>query len=116
MVGWLSDNWFDLAQTVGIIGTLLITIVALRQAGERETVSNYVTLTQAHRELWTLFVERSDLNRVLDPAADLNANPITPAERQFAIFLVLHLSMSFHLLRAGVLPKAEHLDMEIGVK
>lgn len=59
-------------------------------------------LTKNHREIWSQVGEKPELSRVLDPAPNLNRNPISEAERLFVLFLILHLASSFEATKHGM--------------
>ena len=65
MEAWFSENWFNLFSAVGIIGGLLFTAVSLRSETKTRRISNLLTLTQNHRELWAEMFRRPGLERVL---------------------------------------------------
>src|SRR5438105_5056258 len=95
---WVSQNWFSLLQSIGIIGSLLFTGISLRMDARTRRASNVLTITQQHHELWTNFLKRPELSRVLDPNADLKSNAVTREEQMFILLLLVHLSTSLEVL------------------
>jgi len=86
----LSSQWFELVQTAGIVAGLLLTAASLRQEAKARRVSNLITLTAQHREIWTKFLSRPSLSRVLDTTADTDIRPVSAEERTFLKFLIVH--------------------------
>lgn|ERR1043166_4586254 len=99
---WIAGNWFDLFQTFGIVGGFLFTASSLRIDAKVRQVQNLLRITEHHRSLWSRLLENPDLNRVTDPNPDLEKDPITPQERLFVLFVVLHLNAVFNAMRHGM--------------
>jgi hypothetical protein len=99
---WVSDNWFTLLQSVGIVGSLLLTTVALRDDAKTRRVGNLIRVTESHRQIWSELYRLPELARVSDMTVDLVRKPITPAEELFVGLLVLHLNSSYHAMKDGV--------------
>ena len=108
---WASHNWFSLLQSVGIIGSLLFTGLTLRQDVKERRTSHDLTITKAHRELWTNLYKRPSLARVLDPNADLSSQPITQEEEMFVLLLVVHLNTALEVLRSETPDEALRRDI-----
>lgn len=109
----LRENWFVLLQSVGIIGSLLFTAASFRTDAKARRISNLLTLTHHHREIWTQLYKRPDLLRVVKRAVDLMRQPVTEAEELFVDLLILHLSSSYHAIRDGLLAEPEGLRKDI---
>lgn len=90
---WLTQNWFVLLQSAGIIGSLLFTGIAIYSDTKSRRVSNLVALTRQHRDIWTDFSKRPELARVLDAKAKIGATPVSSDEEIFVTVLVLHLNI-----------------------
>ena len=99
---WVSDNWFTLLQSVGIIGGLLFTGVSLRLDAKTRRIGNLIRVTDAHRQIWSELYRRPELARVSDATVDLVRKPITPTEELFIGLLILHLNSSYHAMKDGV--------------
>ena len=100
---WIEDNWFTLLQGVGIVGGLLFTAVSIRRDTKARRVSDLLTLTEHHRDLWSEVHRRPDLSRVLDSEADLVAKPITAAEEKFLFVAIVHFHTGWQLAREASL-------------
>ena len=72
---WISEHWFDLIQTAGIIGGLLLTAHAIRKDEKARTVTNMIAVNEQYSRIWHEFYERPELSRVLREDVNLNAHP-----------------------------------------
>ena len=87
---WVDVNWFNVVQTVGVIGSLCFTATTVRndtKARREETkaraVSNIIALSQRHREIWAGTYQPDDLKRIMLEEIDLTAKPATMAEIEY---------------------------------
>ena len=96
---WLSENWFNLLSAVGIIGSLWFTAVSLRSDAKTRRVANLLTITANYREIWKQYFSNPELARVLDPSADVAAQPVTPAEELFVVQIIIHVSNVFYAMK-----------------
>jgi len=64
------SDWFQVVQTLGINGSLLLSALAFRSASRATRVANLLTLTAAHRDIWRRLDEDATLEHVLDEEAD----------------------------------------------
>jgi hypothetical protein len=111
---WAAQNWFDLLQSLGIIGGLLFTCAAFKDDTKARRTANLIEITKAHREIWTELYDRPELTRVSDRAVDLEHAPMKPAEELFIGLLILHLNTSFQAMKAGVFISPDGLRKDIG--
>jgi hypothetical protein len=111
--GWVTQNWFDLFSAVGIIGSLWFTAISLRSDAKTRRVANLLTMTQSHRELWMEFYHNPELRRVLDPAADVSSQPVTPGEREFVNLVLQHLSSVYQAMQSDLTVKPEGLRRDV---
>ena len=109
----IQDNWFILLQSVGIIAGLFFTGWSLRLDAKVRRVANGFELTKQHREIWTHLYSRPELKRVVNPAANLAAQPVTEEEELFVNFLLLHLASAYRAMKNGmfILPDELHADV-----
>ena len=71
---WLNEN-FNLVQTVGIIGSLLLAAGAARREAKAREVEDLLELVRLHRELWGNISQRKDLERIFRSNADVLEKP-----------------------------------------
>ena len=96
---WLSQNWFNLFSSVGIIGGLWFTAVSLRSETKTRRIANLLTVTSNYREIWKEYFNNPKLARVLDPAAKVKEKPVTPAEELFVGQIIFHISNVFYAMK-----------------
>ena len=110
---WLSQNWFTLLQSAGIIGSLLFTGITLRDDLRSRRIENLIAITEGHREIWAYLYSRPELSRVLDTTVDLRRVPVTDEEELFVNLLILHLSSAYQAMKSGMFVKPEGLRRDI---
>lgn len=110
---WLAANWFDLLQTLGIVGGLLFTAYAIRKDEKGRKIGNLIAMNQQHHEIWRELYERPELARVLKKEADVNSAPITDAEKLFVNSLILQLSTVYRAMKEGMFVPLEGLKEDI---
>lgn len=90
MTSWCAENWHSLFESVGIIGSLLFTGVALnRDLSERKVAEHLKQATQ-HRRLWGQLLRRKELSRLLEPDRDISQSPVTREEQLFLELAFVH--------------------------
>lgn len=111
---WIAENWFTLLNAIGIIGGLLFTGFSLRSEIQTRRIANLLTITRNHREIWTEWSRRSDLQRVLDarPSGALG-NSFTRDEEIFVNSVILHLVSVFEAMKSGLFIKPEGLREDV---
>ncbi len=110
---FLREEWFTILQSAGIIGGLLFTALSLRTDARIRRVSNLITLTAHHREIWTELYRRPELARVLKPVLPPDQLTPTPEEEVFVSLLILHLTSAYEAIKQGVLLPPEKLEDDI---
>jgi len=112
-LAWIAHNWFAFAQT-GLLasGLFLIGIAILLEARARR-VANLIKLTQQHRDLWERMYSQPELDRIIDPNADIAKTGVTAEEEIFASFIILHLSTTYFAIRSGFFQKPTALGRDI---
>jgi len=104
---WVDGN-FNVIQTVGIIGSLWMGILAAHREAKAKEVENLLTIAAQHRELWSEAVQRPDLQRVFQTDVDVVAKSATVAEEEFLNLVVAHLLTSWRIAKAGgIIPEKE---------
>lgn len=113
MEAWIAYHWSELLQNAGIIGGLVFTAISLRRDSKARHVANLLKVTESHRQIWSKLYERPELGRVLDPAADLDQEPVSEHEELFVSLLVLHLSSAQEAIKQGMFTTPEGLSIDI---
>src|ERR1017187_8015267 len=102
---WFGQHWFDFFQTVVVAGGLIFTGVAMRDETRARRITNLLTLTENHREIWTSLFKFPSLTRVLDESPDLGKNPAGTNERLFVLLVIQHLHSTFQSMKDGLVVK-----------
>ncbi|MDR3548572.1 MAG: hypothetical protein P4M11_09980 [Candidatus Pacebacteria bacterium] len=113
MEQWLAENWFDVLSTVGIIGSLWIAIITLRSDAKAKRTSNLIALTANYIEIRKEHAHNPKLIRVDDPAADVEKQPVTPAEESFVCLAINHASSAYETLKDDLLVKQEGQRLDL---
>ena len=111
---WISQNWFNIFSSVGIIGGLWFTAVSLRSETKTRRVANLLAITANYREVWKEFFHSPELARVIDPSADVAKKPITPAEKYFVNMIFSHTSSMYEALKDELVTGQEGLRRDVG--
>ncbi|MES2595797.1 MAG: hypothetical protein V4662_10700 [Verrucomicrobiota bacterium] len=112
-ISWMGNHFFDLLSATGIISGLVFTAVSYREDTKSRRLSNLVTLTKQHREIWEETQTNPKLDRVRDPLADLYTKPVTSEESQFVMLLLFHLHCWYRAIQEGEVKVLEGLEMDI---
>jgi hypothetical protein len=110
---WLTQHWFELLQTVGIVGSLGLTAYMAWKDERARQIGNSFTISNQHRELWKSVYGRADVGRVLNRNADLEAQAVSLAEELFVTTLISHLSTVFRATKYGEFVKLEGLRRDV---
>jgi hypothetical protein len=78
----LGNQWFDLLQSAAIVAGLLLNVSVLLEEKKARRLSNLITLTQQHRDIWRDST-RPELSRLRETNVDLLAHPVTRDEETF---------------------------------
>ncbi len=112
---WLIENWTDLFQSAGIIGSLWFANQSFRFDGKVRRVANLFEIAEHQRQIWSNFYTRPELARVREPNLDLQKRPITTEEDLFVTQVILHLSNVFHATKEGVIKPMEGMETDIQI-
>jgi hypothetical protein len=110
---WIGEHWFDLLQTVGIIGGLLFTAYTTRKDDRSRKIANLIAIKQQYREIWKELYDRPQLARVLEKWVDLEAQPTSLQEWLFVKLLILHLDAVHHAMKADMFVSLEGLQKDV---
>ena len=111
MGAWLSEHWFDLLQTVGIVASLLLAAYAAWKDDRARRIGNSIAINEQHRQAWKDIYEHPELARVLDMEAD--AKDISIGEEMFVTTLISHLSTVFRAMKHGEFVTLEGLQRDV---
>lgn len=111
---WIEQNWFSVVQAGGIIGSILLSVLMLRRDQRTRRVSDLLTLAGHHRDLWADMHRRPELSRIAASEADLVGSPITIAEEEFLLLVIMHFYTGWMLAREGSLITFKTLATDAG--
>ena len=110
---WFSEHWFDLLQTVGIIGSLLIGAYAMWRDEQARKIANAIAINDQYRRVWQGIYDHPALARVLEKDADLIEQPTSIGEEMFVTTLIAHLNTVFRAMQSGEFVKLEGLRKDV---
>jgi hypothetical protein len=107
---WVDSN-FNVIQTIGILGSLLLAVIAAHREARAREGENLLTIAEQHRELWRVAANRKDLSRVFLVDADLT-QPISTAEAEFLRLVIFHFQTIWLIARSGGLLTLHELALD----
>jgi hypothetical protein len=110
---WLAQHGFEVLSAVGIIAGLGFTAASFRADTRSRRLTNLVSLTQQHRDIWEEVQSNPSLARVIDPNADVYTKTVTNQEAVFVGHLLLHLHSWYRLMREGEVRSLKGLSQDI---
>ena len=108
---WIAEHWFDLLQTVGIVGSLLLAAYTTRKDERARRVGNSIAVNEQYRQIWKQLFEHPKLSRVLD--RDIEKEPVSTEEELFVTMLIQHLGTVFRATKHGEFVKLEGLRRDV---
>ena len=105
--------WMQLLESLGIVGGLLFSGMALRSDVRSRKIDNHIKLAEGYRSIWSLVFADSSLDRIRRKDVDLNLFPITPSEDRIARFVLQNVLLAFEARRAGQLGDIGNLEADI---
>lgn len=110
---WINDNIFNLLSAAGIIGSLCFTAVSLRSEAKTRRIANLINITGSHREVWKLYFESPELERVFDPNANVAKQGINRKEELFVNMVIAHINAVFYAMQNELVIKQEGLRRDV---
>lgn len=110
---WMAQHGFDLLQSLGIVGGLLLTTLTVRLDLKSRWVENHLKITQHHRDLWRQLSQNPELKRILQADIDLEKTPVTTEEERFVTMVILHLNTHYYATTQRMLRKPEGLAKDV---
>jgi hypothetical protein len=110
---WIANKWFTLFQSAGIIGSLLLTAIALHDDTKSRRASNLIEIAKSHREIWSELYRQPELARITKADVDLKQSPVSIKEEVFVRGIILHLNSAYHAMRSGMLVQPEGLQKDV---
>jgi hypothetical protein len=113
MEAWLTEHWFDLFQTAGIVGGLLFSAYTTHQDEKARRIENVIAINEQYGRIWRELYEQPRLSRVLKKDVNLTKEPISEEEWRFVKMLILHLDTVRRAMKARMLVKIEGMQDDI---
>jgi hypothetical protein len=110
---WISQNWFYILSTIAGFGGLWFAAFSIYEDAKARRVSNLLAITANHREVWKECFRNPELARVIDPAADVKKQPVTPAEEFFMSMVISHTSSTYEALKNELVTKQDGLRRDV---
>lgn len=110
----LQNEWWNFLESILTIATLTVAIFTFRFNNRVRQASSLMEITTAHRRIWREFAKNPKLHRVRDSKADLDAKPMTVAERRFAQEVIFLSLTTFHTMRLSALFELKGLKRDLG--
>ena len=98
---WVWDNWFNIIQTAGIIGSLAMAASASNREAKAKEIENILTLSEHHRNLWTVVTQRPELERIFQSDVDVLKSPATVVENVFLNEIIVQFLTGWRVAAAG---------------
>jgi hypothetical protein len=111
----VSENITLFFTVVGVTGGLVFDGLARFSEARSRRVANHIALTQAHREIWTQFLNRPALRRVRNPKANAVSKPVTEEEEIWINTMVQHVNSVYYAMRNGLTVKPEAFRQDVGL-
>lgn len=112
-LSWITEHWFDLLQTVGIVGGLVFTAYTTHKDEKARRIGNLIAIAGQNQEIWKAVYDRPKLSRVLERDVNLRKQSISDEEGLFVKMLILHLDTVYRAMRAGMFVNLEGLRKDI---
>ncbi|MCX6927483.1 MAG: DUF6082 family protein [Verrucomicrobia bacterium] len=110
---WITEHWFELLQTAGIIGGLLFTAITVRKEERARKITNSIAINEQHRQIWTEVYAYPELSRVMMPDRDLEHEPVSDRETLFVNTLIVHLSTAYRAMKYDEFVRLEGLSKDV---
>jgi len=110
---WIAENGFPFIQTLGVAGGLFYAGRSFEWDRRTRETEIFISITEAHRDIWKNLVEHPKLARILDPHANLRTAPITVEEKRFVTLLYVHLSAVHQAIENGIYKSSPGMEEDI---
>lgn len=110
---WVEGNWFNVIQTTGVVGSLLMASAAAQREAKAREIENLLTISAHHRELWSGARHREELERVFRDNVPTQNSPVTVAEEEFLNLVVAHFQTSWRIAKVGGIITLKELASDV---
>jgi hypothetical protein len=110
---WFAENWFNLIQTVTVVGSLLLAAYTFHKDEKARRIANLIAIQQEYCGIWQTLYDHPELARVLEKRLDLTKHPVTTQEWLFVKMLILHLDNVRRANNIGMFVKLQGMQKDI---
>lgn len=110
---WVDSNWFNVIQTVGIVGGLSLTRAAANREARAKEIENLLALSEQHRELWKEIPRRKNMARVFQRDTDPLSTPATVEETEFLNLVIVHFQTGWCIAKTGGLMTLAEMKADV---
>ena len=110
---FIVKNWFDLLQSVFIVGGFFLSYFAIKSDTRSRKVEHLLQINQSQREIWNKIYSNPELYRIKETDVDLDLQPITLSERRLIQETILHIYAVHQAIKNKQL-KGGKMEKEIG--
>jgi hypothetical protein len=110
---WFTLHWYDLIQTIGIIGGLVFGAVTEIKADRSRRITNLIAIKEQYNEIWRELFRKPGLARILKSDVDLEKSPATAEEQLFVKMLLLHLDTLRRTVNARMFVRMEEVQKDV---
>jgi hypothetical protein len=110
---WITGHWFDLIQTIGIVGSLLFAAYAALREERATKIATLFAANEQYREIWQELYDNPRLSRVLKTNVNLDKESISEEEALFVNLLILHLGTVYRATKSGMFVRLQGLRRDI---
>lgn len=111
---WAEVNWFNVIQTVGILGGILLAASAANREAKAREIQNLLTIAEHHREVWAELLSSPELKRILQPNANVVTEPPTSREEASVNLVIVQYLKAWRIAKFGGLLSLKELAVDAG--
>src|ERR1051325_5602740 len=113
MGAWITQHWFDLLQSVGIVSGFIFTAYSIRKEDVSRRIGNLLAIAERHHSIWKLLYERPGLSRIMDERAALETKPLSDEEQVFITAVILHLDTVHQASKEKMFVRLERIREDV---
>lgn len=110
---FVVDHGFEIVESVGIVGSLLLAAAAFRREAESRRIGNLIALTQSHHSIWKELLRDPRLKRILNAKTPIPKSHLTREERIAVNMVVQQLYVAFHAIKKDLTVAPEGLREDV---
>ena len=116
MVGfssWVNENWFNVVQTAGVVGSLLMAAGAASREAKAREIENILTLSEHHRSLWGAIGGKPEFQRIFNRNTETLTKPVTMNEELALNEIFAHYLTGWRVASAGGITTLRELSDDV---